>query len=233
LADSLNFLCVLRAGRKYNAEHVARLQAAVARNCTVPHRFVALSDVDVPCERVTFAHDWPTWWSKIELFRPGVADPDGLNVYIDLDVLIVGNLDAFVSYPHRFSMMRDEWYPKRVNSSVMAWRGDRSFIYETMARHPRRYMTMFNKYLGTVTGWFGEQALTEHVLRKRQVAVDRIDDLFPGCNVIIRSLPRGERKTVAEADMKRALFVSFQGLVPKPGSPRQENSEFIKQYWKR
>ncbi|MGV8839528.1 MAG: hypothetical protein ACWA6X_04405 [Bauldia sp.] len=233
MANDLTFLCVLRAGRKYNAEHVARLAASVARNCTLPHRFVALSDVDVPCERIPFAHDWPTWWSKLELFRPGVADPTGLNIYIDLDVLIVGNLDAFASHPHTFSMMRDEWYRKRTNSSVMAWRGDRSFIYDAMVRHPHRYRLMFNKYLGTATGWFGEQALTEHVLRSRKVPVDRIDDLFPGCNLTIRSLPRGERKTVDEAQMERALFVSFQGLVPKPGSARQEDSEFIRQYWRR
>ncbi|MCC6734893.1 MAG: hypothetical protein IT534_02050 [Bauldia sp.] len=233
MANDLTFLCVLRAGRKYNAEHVARLQASVARNCTIPHRFVALSDVDVPCERIRFAHDWPIWWSKIELFRPGVANPDGLNVYIDLDVLIVRNLDAFASYPHRFSMMRDEWYPKRANSSVMAWRGDTSFIYDAMVRHGRRYRLMFNKYLGTVTGWFGEQALTEHVLRARKTPPACLDDLFPGCNVTIRSMPRGERKSIDEAQIEKALFVSFQGLVPKPGSARQADSEFIKQYWRR
>ncbi|MCW5717585.1 MAG: hypothetical protein KIS68_07125 [Bauldia sp.] len=233
MADSLTFFCVLRAGRKYNAEHVARLQASVARNCTLPHRFVALSDVDVPCERVEFAHDWPTWWSKIELFRPGVADPAHRNVYIDLDVLIAGSLDAFVSYPHRFSMMRDEWFPRRANSSVMAWSGDYSFIYEEMVRHPLRYRFRFQQMLGNVTGWFGEQALTEYALRARGMPADRIDDLFPGCNLTIRSLPRHARKTVDAAQMQRALFVSFQGLVPKPGSPRQQNSEFIKQYWRR
>lgn len=238
----VTFMCVLRAGKKYNAEHVARLQAAVARNCTVPHRFVALSDTDVPCERIPFVHDWPKWWSKVELFRPGITDPTGLNVYLDLDVLVAGNLDAFVSYPHRFSMMRNSWTPilpirrggarsKRANSSVMAWSGDYSFIYDRMVAHPRRYQFLFRPAFGIFTGWFGEQALTERSLRRRGMPPAINEDLFPGCSLVINLMPRAEQKVVNEAEMERVLFVSFEGPGAKPGSEGRNDNEFVKRFW--
>ena len=241
MTGRITFFCVLRAGKKYNAEHVTRLQAAVARNCTLPHRFVALADVEVPCERIPFAHDWPGWWSKIEVFRPGVADPEGLNVYIDLDVLIANNLDAFISHPHRFSMIRDKWTPilpwqrkrARMNSSIMAFSGDYSFIYEEMVAHPRRYQFIFRPVFGVFTGSFGEQALTQRMLRARGKPAEQIDDHFPGSSLVVNLIPRAERKTVKEADMERVLFVSFEGPGAKPGSDRRADNEFVKRYWTR
>jgi len=54
-------ICVLRSGGQYDAEWVRKLRDGVKRNLARPHRFVCLSDVDVPCERIPLQHDWPGW----------------------------------------------------------------------------------------------------------------------------------------------------------------------------
>lgn len=226
----LTFLCVLRASKKYGPEHVDRLCSAVARNCTLPHRFVALSDVPVPCERIPLEESWPYWWSKIELFRPGVADSAGTNIYLDLDLLVTGNLDRLASHPHRFSMARDDKFPQRANGSVMAWTGDRSFIYRAMKRHPWWNMYRFQVIHGNLTGWMGDQALIEWSLRAAGTPPDRIDSFFPGWMKVFRQLPHADRELVDEGAMRDALFVSFQG-ARKPGSSALRDNALVRRYW--
>jgi len=86
----LTVACVLRSGGKFDSEYVRKLRDGVLRFANVPHRFVCLSDVDVPCERIPLEHNWPGWWSKIELFRPGVIKAPML--YLDLDTIVIGSL---------------------------------------------------------------------------------------------------------------------------------------------
>jgi hypothetical protein len=227
---NLSFFCVLRASKTYGPEHVTRLRAAVARNCTLPHRFVVLSDVEVGCERIPLREPWPRWWSKIELFRPGVADPDGTNVYLDLDLLITGNIDRLVSHPHRFSMARDDKFAKRANSSVMAWTGDRSNIYAAMKANARWNRFRFNEYFGMATGWVGDQGLTEWTLLAAGTPADRLDVPFPGYMKVFRQLLEAERTAIDVDGMRNVLFVSFQG-ASKPGSAELRDNAYIRRYW--
>lgn len=214
------FYCVLKSGKRYGATHVQKLKQAVERHCSLPFTFHCLSDCEVPCDRIPLVHEWPTFWSKVELFRAGVTDPDALNVYLDLDVLVAGNLDEFVSYPHRFSMARDNTFTQRANSSVMAWTGDHSYIYEEMRRRP-----MLTRMRFCSLPWYGDQGLTEYCLLARGAAPDRIDDLFPDCFRIYRTL--GANDNIDEG----ALFVSFQGCLAKPGSAALADDPLIQKYW--
>jgi hypothetical protein len=68
----------------------------VAKNLTLPHQFVCLSNVHVKgvgC--IPLEDDLPGWWSKIELFKHDF----GRTLYLDLDTLPVGSLDEIVNYP--------------------------------------------------------------------------------------------------------------------------------------
>lgn len=149
---TITIACVLRSGGIYTAEWVAKLQRGVARHLSLPHRFVCLSDVDVPCERIPLQHDWelltkdkpkkhdwtvaPKWWAKCELFRKDLLG-DGTVIYLDLDSIITGSLDALASasYP-RLTMAADPWARPSKCSAVMAWRGDYSIIFDTFAANP-------------------------------------------------------------------------------------------------
>lgn len=121
-AEGLTVACVLWRGafknRVYEPAHVARLERMVRKQLVEPHRFVCLSNTAVPCERIVLREDWPGWWAKLELFRPGLFG--GRVVYLDLDVTVVGNLDALAGHPATFVAIRD-WLRPGFNSSVMAW----------------------------------------------------------------------------------------------------------------
>jgi alpha-N-acetylglucosamine transferase len=115
----------------YSEEWVEKLQNMVARNLNREYRFVCLSNVDVPCERIPLEHDWPGWWSKIELFRPGLFEDRVL--YLDLDLVIIDSLDPIVDFPADFALMptpseirkfvnrEGKWVVDRYNTSVMVF----------------------------------------------------------------------------------------------------------------
>jgi hypothetical protein len=117
---TLTVACVLKSGGIYDATWVERLRAGVARHLPVEHRFVCLSDVDVPCERIPLEHDWPGWWAKVELFKlPGPA------LYFDLDTAIVGDLSDIaheaIDPMNRLTMLQDFYRADGLGSGVMAW----------------------------------------------------------------------------------------------------------------
>jgi len=153
--------CVLRAGGKvgYDATWVDRLQRAVQRNLTIPHRFVCLSDVAVNCERITLDPVGQGFWSKIQLFKPKTFDTPVL--YFDLDTVICQNIDSMVEQllDKNFVM----WYEadKDIHSSAMMWwRGDQSRLWGLYRSQPSNYWE--NLYRSPPL--YGDQALiSEHV----------------------------------------------------------------------
>ena len=127
----LTVACVLRSGGCYTPEYVSRLQRGVADHLT-GHRFVCLSDVDVPCERVPLITELPGWYAKLELFHM-----TGPVLYFDLDTVITGDLSEIASYPHQFTMLRDFTHPEYPASGVMAWHGDYGFLFDDFTmNHP-------------------------------------------------------------------------------------------------
>lgn len=226
--------CVLKSGGIYNAEWVAKLQRGVARNLTLPHRFVCYSDVPVPCERVPLVYDWealtadrprqhdwrvaPRWWSKIELFRPGMFD--GPVLYLDLDTLVVGSLDNIASHPHRFTMADDPW--PRTNgtgpkcSAVMAWQGDYSTIFDRFVASPdeiaHRYDVEEPK-----RGRIGDQAFIEDTVKA--------DTFREKCGPVVVSYKCDNLQTARPAPP--ASIVMFHGL------PKMNNIEsgWVKDTW--
>lgn len=76
---------------------------------------------------VPLVQDWPGWWSKIELWRPGLFD--GLVLYLDLDTLIVGSLAPFLEYGGRFAALSDFGQPAKPESGVMLWQAGEVDLY--------------------------------------------------------------------------------------------------------
>ena len=91
--------CVLKSGGRYNADWVYKLQEMVRQRLSLPHHFVCLSDIPIPgVDVILLRHDWPGWWSKIELFGPSLYHAKRI-LYLDLDVLVTGSLDAIAQFP--------------------------------------------------------------------------------------------------------------------------------------
>lgn len=144
MGADLTVACVLRSGGMYDAEWVRKLRDGFARHLTAPHRFVCLSDMDVPCERIPLEHDWPGWWSKIELFRPGLFD--GPVLYCDLDNVICGPLDGLAGDfdPDYVIGWRDTYRHSLVWAScLMWWWADLSALYAEFIKNPSAFMVQY------------------------------------------------------------------------------------------
>lgn len=130
-------------GTRYGDEWVLRLRAMVARNLTIQHRFVCLTDKPIDgVECVPLVSNLTGWWAKLELFR----NFTGPVLYLDLDVVVTRSIDVIVevanSDPTRLWMRDDFSYSLRnpkpldaaqrrflgghgtCNSSVMAWHAE-------------------------------------------------------------------------------------------------------------
>lgn len=206
----LTVACVLRSGGIYDAEWVRKLRDGVSRHLTLAHRFVCLSDVDVPCERIPLTTDWPGWWSKIELSRPGVLG--GPTLYFDLDTVIVGSLDAIAVHPHRFTMAHEFYRPELLCSTAMAWDGDYSFLYDAFAADPARLMKHYDHELPKRRSeWrIGDQAFIEDEFARFGEKPDTFRDLFGETSIASYKVHGCEN-----APPEGAAAVAFHGK-PKP-----------------
>lgn len=134
----MRVMMVLRTGGDFKPEHVGALARQIEQN--LPGADIAcLSDVDVPCQRIPLQHDWPGWFSKMELFRP---DIDGTILYMDLDTVIVGDLSEIASVD-RLTMLSDFYKPERPASGVMLLPEQyRAEVWRKWMINPARSMAM-------------------------------------------------------------------------------------------
>jgi hypothetical protein len=140
---TLTVACV-KWGTRYSDLWVYRLQAMVMRHLSIPHRFVCLTDNEVPdieCRSLT--SDLTGWWTKLELFQK----LEGNVLYLDLDVVLTALIDRIADIarqdPSKLWMRDDFSYslkrPRKdidpqtrrllggngvCNSSVMAWNAE-------------------------------------------------------------------------------------------------------------
>jgi hypothetical protein len=119
----VNVLCI-KWGKKYGPEYVNILRSMVSRHLHQAHRFVCLTDdaagidasVEVlPMPKVGFADfdNMELWarqhgWLKLASFARPLHDLEGPTLFIELDVVIVGELDSFFTPPGEFIVIR-EW----------------------------------------------------------------------------------------------------------------------------
>lgn len=135
----LTVACVLQSGGVYTPDWVAQLKSGVDRHLS-GHRFVCLSDVDVPCERIPLERRFPRYWCKMELFRPGLFT--GSVLYIDLDSVVVGPLADLFRY--RMTMVQDFIANGKANGCVMAWSMDQSHLWRWFTADPERIMQVYD-----------------------------------------------------------------------------------------
>ncbi|MEY4402533.1 MAG: hypothetical protein RIR91_568 [Verrucomicrobiota bacterium] len=129
-------LC-MKWGTKYGPEYVNRLHSMVQRHLTIPHRFVCLTDnkdglnpgiETFPIPSLKLPAGAPErGWTKLVSFSPDLSAPGGPELkgevlFLDIDIVIVGNMDAFFQQPGEFLIIRD-WQKGDYtgNSSVYRW----------------------------------------------------------------------------------------------------------------
>lgn len=147
----MQIACVLKAGPEYRPEHLYRMVDTLLAHNTWA-KVVCLTDYPIQHQGITavrLKHNWPGWWSKIELFRPGVIDEPTL--YLDIDTIVTGSLaDVRVD---EFTMLANVYRPGDYGSGIMGWTQTPHHIYNRFRASPDAYMGRYR----TAERW-GDQA---------------------------------------------------------------------------
>lgn len=108
----------MKWGDKYGPEYVNRLFNMVARNTTLPFKFVCFTDdakgllpeIDArPLPQMDLPPDKERGWRKLSLFRKDVG-LEGRVLFLDLDTVIVGNIDGYFTMDGKFIFIK-HWKP--------------------------------------------------------------------------------------------------------------------------
>lgn len=115
MLDIVTILC-MKWGNKYTASYVNKLYNMVKRHVTLPFRFVCFTDDAVGIKNNIEIFPIPTLetnqilhtstkergWNKLLTFKAPLYDITGPVLFLDLDIVIVGNIDEFFTTPGEF-----------------------------------------------------------------------------------------------------------------------------------
>ncbi len=154
-----NFLCI-KWGTKYGAEYVNRLYRGVSTYTKGDFRFVCLTDNEEGIEDGVEVYPLPVTlfdeeamdakaggatWRKVGLFQPNLADLNGDTIFLDLDIVIMGDLSPFFAYnPEKFVVIQD-WLEKR-RASYMPWRNGKVGNTSVFRFNPKKHKTVYEHF---------------------------------------------------------------------------------------
>lgn len=187
----------------YTDDHVRILRAMVAKHLSVPHRFVCVSDHDIPgmdtVELDTTTHVPGTRFAKLMLFRPDAAAILGARIlYLDLDCVVTGNLDPLVERNETLVLWRNPRFPGR---SICRY--NTSIILLTAGCRPDWYTTFtFDKAIEATKGLGGtDQAWVSVLSTPREACWTDADGIYGA-----GSLERGPDGKSILPDNARIVF---------------------------
>jgi hypothetical protein len=166
----------MKWGKKFSAKYVNRLYGMVSRNTSIKFRFVcftengngirpeveiqSLPELDLPTSQPERG------WRKLTVFAKNFGGLQGTTLFLDLDVVIVGNLDEFFTYPGVFIIAHDKKSSKKIegNSSVFRFEigqftqildyfKQNSDIVKNEVRHEQAYLSREIHKLGKLNYW--------------------------------------------------------------------------------
>ena len=110
-------------GDKLPVEYVNRLYAMVSRNMDAKFRFVCFTENSTGIRPEEEIQELPELefppgspergWRKLTVFKKDFGGLFGPTLFLDLDVVIVGNLDVFLHQPGDFLIAHDKKYKEK------------------------------------------------------------------------------------------------------------------------
>jgi len=171
MGTPLTIACVYRPGGGFSNDYVLRLRTSVAKFCSIPHRFVCLTNQKIEgIETIPFKNNWMGWWSKLELFRPGLFE--GKVAYFDLDTMFASDMTDMLE-PHYDFACGTNWKGPgtHIHSGIMFWDSAIDFSMIPNSFTP----AMIPEY---EKGWecWGDQG---HIQRFLPVKFESLNERFP------------------------------------------------------
>jgi hypothetical protein len=238
---SVNIIC-MKWGDKFPALYVNRLYSMVARNITTPFRFVCFTDNAEGIREEVEIQDLPELhipeglpergWRKLSVFAKNFGGLTGTTLFLDLDIVIVDNINAFFTYSGDFLIAHDKYRPKRLegNSSV--------FRFE-ISQHPE-ILDFFVDNFSTIRQEVRhEQAYLSREMHKLNKLSFWPDDWVPSFKY--KCAPSWIKSwTQAPSIPEGAKIILFHGLPNPPEAMKGisgkwyrhiKPSPWIKEYW--
>jgi hypothetical protein len=155
LSDVQYTILCLKHGDKYSADYVNKLYNMCKRNCTLNFEFVCLTEnhqgIDKDIRILPLSNNLQGWWCKPYMFNKDLL-LSGTILYMDLDVVIAGNIDKLFTYaPGHWCTVRDftramrpKWY--KYNSSIIRFQaGTLDYVWQDYKQDPVKIQ---KKYFG-------------------------------------------------------------------------------------
>lgn len=237
------FICV-KWGDKYPAEYVNRLHSMITRHINGKFTLYCLtdnsSDLNSDIRPLPILDDSLSgWWHKLSLFQGDFHGLKGDFLYLDLDVVIVGDLDEFFSYKPGFFLASKDLLTGALNSSVFRFHiGSQPQIWDSFQENAS---FIASHYKGD-QDWITEKVVNESIWPEEWVVSfkkqcnARIPRTYGRLGVIWRRL--GWMKVEGEAELpERARIVQFHGK-PDPEDVMDGSYDiykaapWIKEYWR-
>ncbi len=130
MSTPVNVVC-MKWGALYGPHYVNRLKNMVRRHLPAPHRFCCLTDdaagldadveaLPIPPIRIDPPYE-NTPWRKLALYNARIGDLSGPTLFLDLDVVITGDIGPLFAFEGRFCTIRNWTTPRERtgNTSVI------------------------------------------------------------------------------------------------------------------
>lgn len=170
MAEPVNVVC-LKWGTLYDARYVNILRHMVARNLKRPFRFICFTEDAAGLEEGIEVFPLPEFpepdweyarfcsaWRKLALFRAGLADMQGKVLFLDLDVVITGELDVFFDYSPHLAMIENWYQPGRQvgQASVMCFEaGEPQALLDRYLDNPTSVLERYRTEQAYISGELG------------------------------------------------------------------------------
>ncbi len=240
---TLNVLC-MKWGPKYGGDYVNTLYSMVDRHLTLPWRMVCFTDRDDGVRQDVHCQPMPeiyvpearqiSPWKKVSIFKPNLGGLSGKALFLDLDVVVTGNLDAFATYSDKLAIPENWTQPGQGvgNSSVFTFEiGALTYIYD---RYCETVDTLFDHFPNSQT--FVSRTAGEHgdleYFPKEWVRSFKVDCMPGGVmNWIARpKLPDGAKVIAFHGDPKPPD--AAQGLYPGKWYKHVRPTPWILDHWR-
>jgi hypothetical protein len=221
-------VCVLKSGLfkpwaakdytvQYGPHHVQWLRDQFAAQVRTPHRFVCMSDIEIPgVEVVPLKDNLPGWWSKLEIFRE-FKDA----AYVDLDTVILGDVSPFLFSGRKFLISTHMTQRHGVNSSVMSWNTDMAFVYHKFMADKDRYMAEFGF---SSKRWGDQDFIKEALIETNTGPIAKFQHLWPALILSykhdIRDRGVGTRFSNRRRILLKSDWASHPHIISFHGAPK-------------
>lgn len=167
--DRVQTVICMRWGTAYDADYVNKLHAMVRRHTERPLRFVCFTNdatgfaegiEAMPLPEIDLPPRWAwTTWRKLSLWRRDLGGLSGNVLFLDLDVVVIGSIDAFFDFqPEKTFCVVENW--TQPGKGI----GNTSVFRMKVGAHPEVFDALGDDPLSVMRGYANEQTMASRII---------------------------------------------------------------------